>query len=206
MDWFMMTEAETAPVPRVSAAVAETVARPAGQPRPMASGADPGRLDLALAQGVERLAETLLAGVQVAALYDTADAPGADAVRPGCSPSWLGADLDLLVQLVRLSLAAGVVLPHGVAGAPSPDLAHPAAHLAATRDCYREMINTLSRLSVAAEAPGTCRDDALRLLRQVERRVHHVDDGHPDGSARRRQGQRDHGLYDHEFIPGELLG
>lgn len=206
MDWFLMTEAETAPAPRAPAPVGEAVARPAGQHRHLPPGADPGRLDLALAHGVERLAETVLAGVQVAALYDTADTPGAAAVLPGGRPSWLGADLDLLVQLVRLSVAAGVVLPHGVAGAPSPDLAHPAAHLAATRDCYREMIDTLSRLSVAADLSGTCRDDALRLLRQVERRVHHLDDEHPSRSARRRQSQGDHGLYDHEFIPGELLG
>jgi len=206
MDWFLRTEAETAPAPRVSAPVAEAVARPAGQPYHMAPGADPGRLDLALAHGVERLTETLLAGVQVAALYDAADTPGMAAVLAGGSPSWLEADLNLLVRLVRLSVAAGVVLPHGVAGAASPHLAQPAAYLAAIRDCYREMIDTLSRLSVAVEVPGTCRDDALRLLRQVERRVHHLDDEHPGGSASRRQSPCDHGLYDHEFIPGELLG
>jgi hypothetical protein len=201
MDWFLMTEAETASTPGASAPAGEIAGRPVGQPRHLAPGADPGRLDLAVARGVERLAETLLAGVQVAALHGAADIPGTGAGLPGGAPSWLAADLDLLVQLVRLSAAAGVVLSPGVAGAPSPDLAHPSAHLVAARDCYREVIDVLSRMSVADEVPGSCRDDALRLLRQVERRVHHLDEGHPAMPTKSRQS-----LFDREFIPGELLG
>jgi hypothetical protein len=167
----------------------------------MAHGADPGRLDLAVAHAVERLAESVLAGVQVAAHFGTQDALSAGAVLPGGSPSWLAADLDLLVHLVRLSAAAGVVLPHGVAGAPSAELVHPPAHLDASRDCYGEIIEVLSRMSVAEEVPATCRDDALRLLRQVERRVHHLDDGHPGMAGRPPQS-----VYDREYVPGELLG
>lgn len=197
MDWFLTTATKTQPA---SSSVGEA-ARPGGPPRHMAEGADPGRLDLAVARAVERQAENVLAGVQVAAHYGAEDLLSEDAALPGGSPSWLAADLDLLVQLVRLAAAAGVVLPHGVAGAPSADLAGPTAQLAASRDCYREVIEVLSWMSVSDEVPGTCRDDALRLLRQVERRVHHLDEGHP-GMA----GKPHNSVYDHEFIPGELLG
>jgi hypothetical protein len=167
----------------------------------MAGAADPGRLDLAVARAVERQAENVLAGVQVAALYGAEDSLSVGAVLPGGSPSWLAADLDLLVQLVRLAAAAGVVLPHGVAGAPGQELAEPTAQLAASRDCYREVIEVLSWMSVSEEVSGTIRDDALRLLRQVERRVHHLDQGHPG-----MVGKPHNSVYDHEFIPGELLG
>lgn len=201
MDWFLMAaeETSTAPDPALTAR-GDSTGR-LGPPHHMAQGADPARLDLAVAHSVERLAETVLAGVQVAALYGAEDQLSVGAVLPGGSPSWLAADLDLLVQLVRLSTAAGVVLPHGVSGTPSSELTRPTAHLASCRDCYREVIDVLSRMSVAEEVPATCRDDALRLLRLVERRVRHLGDGHPGLSSLPVQS-----AYNHEFIPGELLG
>jgi hypothetical protein len=167
----------------------------------MAPRVDRNRLDLAIARVIELQVEAVMAGVHVAALCRGGDGLGSGAVLPGGSPAWLSADLDVLVQFVRLAAAAGVVLPDGVAGAHSADLSDPAAHLAAVRDCYRELIGVLSRMSVADEVWGPCRDDALRLLRQVERRVHHLDDEHPGRAATPR-----HSLYQHDFIPGELLG
>lgn len=201
MDWFLTTATETAPALAPPVTGPGPAPRAAGQPRHIAPGADPDRLDLAVAHAVEQQTEFVLAGIQVAALYGDHESLSVGAVLPGGSPTWLSADVDLLVQLVRLAAAAGVVLPHGVAGAPSPDLAEPTAQLAASRDGYRDVIEVLSRMSVAEEVPATCRDDALRLLRQVERRVHHLDDGHPGMSVHGRQS-----AHRHEFIPGELLG
>jgi hypothetical protein len=196
MDWFLMATAETA-----AAGSVDPRTRPGGQARHIAPGAEGGRLDLAVARAVERHAETVLAGVQVAALFGPQRSLSTGAVLPGGSPTWLAADLDLLVQLVRLSAAAGVVLPHGVAGAPGPELVEPVAQLAASRDCYRDVIEVLSAMSVSDEVPPPCRDDALRLLRQVERRVQHLDDGHP--AVGDRSGST---AAEREFIPGELLG
>lgn len=212
MDW-LLTTAETAlpgghvgpggPGGHVGpgAPAAEKAVR-SGAPRHSAQGDDPGRLDLAVARAVERQTENVLAGVQVAALFGAEGSLNTGAVLPGGSPTWLSADLDLLVQLVRLSAAAGVVLPHGVAGAPGAERADPEAQLAASRDCYRDVIGVLSMMSVSDEIPPTCRDDALRLLRQAERRVHHLDEDHPA----MRDRTRPESPYEHEFIPGELLG
>lgn len=207
---------------------ARTASRAGGQPRHMRPGADPDRLDLAVARAVELQAETVLRGVQVAAVHGDgpwSDAPGSGAPGPGDAgsdapglpgmqdppdagpvpfgggPAWLAADVDLLVQLVRLATAAGVVLPHGVAGASPAGPVTPSAHLAASRDCYREMIDVLARTSTAEEVPAGCRDDALRLLRRIERRARHLNTERPWTAGHRRPGG-----FDHEFIPGELLG
>ncbi|HET9653895.1 MAG TPA: hypothetical protein VFP72_00945 [Kineosporiaceae bacterium] len=213
MDWYLTAAADAVatttavaggPAPEPDLA-REPSARSSGA-RHSAPGGDPRRLDLAIARVIEQQAESVLAGVQVAALYDAGDPLGYGAVLPGGCPSWLAADLDLLVQMVRLSAAAGVVLAHGVAGAPPVSLTDPGAHLAASRACYREVIDVLSRMSIADEVSTGCRDEALRLLRQVERRVHHLDETHP-GMAERPV-TRSAGGYEREreYIPGELLG
>lgn len=223
MDWFVTTAAERSPAPAEHRA--GTTARVGGQPRHMRAGADPDRLDLALVRAVERQTETVLRGVQVAAFhgetgirgetdvhgdtgrhggtlsYGDPGSPGAGPAPSDGSPAWLAADVDLLVQLVRLAAAAGVVLPHGVAGVSAADPGVPSSHLAASRDCYREVIHVLGRMSVAEEVPVGCRDDALRLLRQVERRVRDLNAGAPGTADHPRRG-----VFDHEFIPGELLG
>jgi hypothetical protein len=211
MDWFLTTATDgrpapapigdLAPAPAPGTEPGTEPARGTGQPRHMAPRGDPNRLDLAVARVIELQAEAVMTGAQVAALCADSDRLGSGAVLPGGSPAWLSADLDVLVQFVRLAVAAGVILPDGVAGAPSAGLTEPVAHLAAVRDCYRELIDVLSRMSVADEVQATCRDDALRLLRQVERRVHHLDDEHPGRTASPRRG-----VYDRDFIPGELLG
>jgi hypothetical protein len=227
MDWFLTPAAEgprhggraaldvAAPAAVPGAAPAAVPgAAPTGVPGPGrpdglgAPGPDPRRLDLAIARVIDQQAESVLAGVRVAALHETADPLSYGAVLPGGSPTWLAADLDLLVQLVRLAAAAGVVLPHGVSGSPSADLADPDAQLEAARAGYRDVIDVLGRMSVADEVAPTCRDDALRLLRQVERRVHHLDEGHPALVDRRRPGHHGHHAYERqsEYIPGELLG
>lgn len=187
--------------PSPVAEAVERTSRASGQPRHSATGTSPDRLDLAVAAAVERLAENVLAGVQVAALYGTKDVVSVGAVLPGGSPSWLAADLDLLVHLVRLSAATGVVLPPGVAGAPQPDQAQPSEHLDASWECYQEVIDVLTRMSVADEVIVGCREDALRLLRQLGRRARHLKDGHPGAG-----GSRSRGTYDRDYIPGELLG
>jgi hypothetical protein len=199
MDWFLTTATDSRPAPTPPGDLAPIGAD--GQPRHRAVRVDQERLDLAVARVIELQAASVMAGVQVAALCADGDRLGSGAVLPGGSPAWLSADLDVLVQFVRLAAAAGVVLPDGVTGAPSADLTEPVAHLAAVRDCYRELIGVLSRMSVADEVWVTCRDDALRLLRQVERRVRHLDDEHPGRPASPR-----HSVYERDFIPGELLG
>jgi hypothetical protein len=199
MDWFAPAAREG-----TSTRVPEVVGRipwASAQPRHSVTRANSDRLDLAVAAAVERLAESVLAGVAVAALYGAQDVLSVGAVLPGSSPSWLATDLDLLVHLVRLSAASGVVLPHGVAGAPQPDQAQPSGHLSASRECFREVADVLTRMSVAEEVTVECREEALRLLRQVERRARHLADGHPGAGD---QGTRS--VYDHGYFPGELLG
>ncbi len=198
MDWQLMATTGTPGGPARRPGGARHLAETGGLPR-----VNPDRLDLAVAALVERLAAVVQAGVQVAALHSRDDPLSSGAVLPGGSPSWLAADLDLLVQLVRLAAAAGVVLPGAVAVPPSENLTEPQEHLQAGRSCYRDLIDVLGRLSLADEVPPPCRDDALRLLRQVERRVQHLDDGHPAAGDPPTNGfAARHG----EFIPGELLG
>jgi hypothetical protein len=166
--------------------------------------ADPRRLDLAIATVVQRQAEVLLAGVRVAALHGGQNPLNSGAVLPGGCPTWLAADLDLMVHLVRLAEAAGVVVPDVAAGSLCGDLADPREHLLSSQACYGELLDVLARMSTADEVAPPCREGALRLLRQVERRVRHLDDGHPAAAdvprARLAGGGRG------GFIPGELLG
>ncbi len=161
------------------------------------------RLDLAVADLVEQQAEILLAGIQLAA--QRAEPP--PATGPGGTaqpPCWPAGEVELLVRLVRLALAAGVVLPHGVTAAPPADLATPGGHLIGSRACYRRAVEVLDRVSTADEVPAPCREDAIALRRRYEARERQLDSGHP--AARWQHGLASVTDRHGEFLPGALLG
>ncbi len=174
--------------------------RPDHLPWPRPPAAREQRLDLALTAAIDRLAELVLSGIQVAAVH-----PGqAPSVTPPAE--LLAVDVGILVQLVRLATAAGVVLPNGLSAASPLPPATLTEHLGSCHAGYVELAKVLTRLDAADDVALPTRDEAQSLLRRVEDHLSELAgavprDDTPAGGPR-LEPQPPRGA----FLPGELLG
>lgn len=113
-------------------------------------------------------------------------------------------DVRTLVQLVRLATTAGAVLPHGLAAASPAVAAALPEHHNTCHATYADLALVLHRLSLADEVPPSAREDARRLLQQVDGHLQELDQTHlsleADPAVSLPQRQRN------AFLPGELLG
>jgi hypothetical protein len=159
---------------------------------------------------IERQVDLVLAGVSIAALHGQAggDPPGAQS-SDEC-PAWVAADVDVLLQLIRLAGGAGVVLPHALSGASASAMSTPSGHLSASRAHHENTIEVLGRLGHAREVDPACRDEALRLLQRIRHAADHLDEGHPGASdlPYPSDGSRSHRPADlkGDFLAGQLFG